>query len=299
MTFIHQPQGPFSLAVQSQYFEEWLRLAGDTSSVVMAFPVEGWRTSAAAVMRQDGEGPLSGDVFGAGGDAARAWEQALATVSAEADGAAWPAVGVRDPILGRLQEAYAYLRPVLFYSPYEAAASFVIGHRISIQQTRAIRESMARALGDAIDVHGTVYHAFPRPHVLRHLDAHPGLSSEKIVRLQGIAEAALDGLLDRAYLRSLVPDDALRQLCALRGVGDFFAQGILFRGAGLVDGVTDEDTTKQAVKQAYGLADLPTHTAVLSLAEAWRPYRMWATVLLHVWLRREGGGPVRRRPARR
>jgi len=60
-----------------------------------------------------------------------------------------------------------------------------------------------------------------------------------------------------------------------------------------VDAVTDDDVTREAVGLAYGLGDRPSQGDVLAIAEPWRPYRMWATVLLHVWLRRERGGPTR------
>jgi DNA-3-methyladenine glycosylase II len=98
-------------------------------------------------------------------------------------------------------------------------------------------------------------------------------------------------------------EQALDALCALHGIGPFSAQGTLFRGAGLVDGVPDDDVTKQAVQRAYKLARKPDHVGVLEIAESWRPYRMWTTVLLHLWLRRDAGGPELRRrdatPARR
>jgi DNA-3-methyladenine glycosylase II len=266
----------------------------------MAFPVEGWRASAAVILRQPRPEALAGDVHGAGADAARAWAQALAVLSADCDGAGWPAVGQRDPLMGELQVRYHYLRPVLFHSPYEAAAALIIGHRISIRQGRTIRAAMAERHGDAIAVNGATLHAFPRPQALVDLAEFPSLSTEKIERLHGIAAAALEGLLDRATLRALPLDEALARLRTLRGVGDFFAQGILLRGAGVVDAVTDEDVTKEALQLAYHLPERPTQQRVLEVAERWRPYRMWGTVLLHVWLRREQGGPHHPpRPARR
>ena len=81
---------------------------------------------------------------------------------------------------------------------------------------------------------------------------------------------------------------------------DFIAQGIVLRGAGVADEVPFDDVTAQAVQQAYELPTAPDRTSILARAEAWRPYRMWATVLLHQQLRREGrpfrpAGRVRRR----
>jgi DNA-3-methyladenine glycosylase II len=292
--FDASPRGPFSLANERQFFGEWLSLASDPDAVVMAFPVEGWLGSAAVVVRQAADGSIDGTVSTTGGaPPERAWAQALATLSLDVDGSGFPDVGVRDEIVGDLQERYAWLRPVCFHSPYEAAVNFVVGQRISMRQARAIRARLARELGEAIVVDGEAIHAFPAPDVLAGLEAFEGIPDAKLARLRGIARAAGDGLLDRERLRALPVEDALTELMRLRGVGPFAAQGILHRGAGLVDAVTDDDVTREAVGLAYGLGDRPSQGDVLAIAEPWRPYRMWATVLLHVWLRRERGGPTR------
>jgi DNA-3-methyladenine glycosylase II len=174
---------------------------------------------------------------------------------------------------------------VLFHSPYEAACAFVIGHRITILQTRRIRQRMADELGKGISVDGQPFHAFPDPRVLRRLDAFPGVAPAKLERLHAVALAALDGWLDRQRLRTLPEAEALEQLRQLPGIGNFFAQGILMRGAGLVDAVTDDDLTPRAIQLLYQLKTRPDRDAVLKRAETWRPYRMWAMVLLNVWLR--------------
>src|SRR5215208_2062121 len=49
-------------------------------------------------------------------------DQVERVLSLDVDGREFPEVGRRDPIVGRLQERYPGLRPVLFYSTYEAAA---------------------------------------------------------------------------------------------------------------------------------------------------------------------------------
>ena len=69
------------------------------------------------------------------------------------------------------------------------------------------------------------------------------------------------------------------------------AQGILFRGAGSADAMTEDQMTRQAFKSAFDFSSLPDRQTVLRLAQPWAPYRMSGTVLLHVWYRREPGGP--------
>jgi DNA-3-methyladenine glycosylase II len=157
---------------------------------------------------------------------------------------------------------------------------------------------MAEEVGARIEVDGASFNAFPDPQALLRLEAFPGVSSLKIERLHQVARAALDGMLERARLRSLPEADALTQLRTLPGIGEFFAQGILMRGAGLVDAVTDDDITPRAIQLLYGLAERPDRAAVHKRAEAWRPFRMWAVVLLNVWLRSQPRDIVGRRQVR-
>ena len=183
------------------------------------------------------------------------------------------------------------------WKAYEAAAALVIGHRLSIAQTRSLRAKLATEHGDSIAVGEQQFQAFPRPQLLLELDRFGPIFGEKIERLHGIAEAALAGRLDRARLRNTPYDEALAELRTLRGVGPFIAQAILIRGAGLADEVSDDDVTAQAVQYAYDLPSPPNRATIEKLAEPWRPYRAWAMVILHMWLRREGG-PSFQRPGR-
>jgi 3-methyladenine DNA glycosylase/8-oxoguanine DNA glycosylase len=43
------------------------------------------------------------------------------------------------------------------------------------------------------------------------------------------------------------------------------------------------------VQRAYGMSALPDSAEVERIAERWRPYRMWAEVLLVLHLFRDGG----------
>jgi DNA-3-methyladenine glycosylase II len=284
------PKGPFDLARAREYFGGWPSPPDDTEAIVMAFPVEGWRTSAAIVVRQDQRGRIVGEVHGAGEDAAKAWRQAMATLSLDVDARSYPALGRRDAVIGGLQRRYGLMRPTLFASPYEAAAHFVLSHRRSIAQARATRARLAEEHGDRVEVDGETFHAFPRPQKLRMLRVARGLDPERLTRLHGIADAALDGTLDRKRLRRLSIERALTEILGLRGIGDFFAQGILFRGAGVIDDITKDEQLRLAVQRAYGMSALPDPAAVERIAEKWRPYRMWAEVLLVLELFRAGRG---------
>jgi DNA-3-methyladenine glycosylase II len=75
-------------------------------------------------------------------------------LSLDVDGSGFPAVGERDPVVAGLQRRYPGLRPVAFWSPYEAAAWAIIGQRIQIRQAAAIKARMADQLGELVSFSG-------------------------------------------------------------------------------------------------------------------------------------------------
>ncbi len=303
------PDGPFSLAAAQSFaggFAAGIGARATSEGILMTFPVEGWTASAAVDIWQTPDGVVHGEIAGATDvDAVR--RQAARSLSLDHDGSGWADVGRRDPILGAVQARYAWLRPVCFYSAYEAATSFVIGQRIAMRQARVIKDRLAGAYGDPIEIGGQVVTPFPRPQRLLDLTAVQGLSETKVIRLRELAAAAIDGRLDTARLRGLPEDEALTELRSLPGVGPWTASAILLRGCGVPDALPlGDEISRTAVGWAYGLSEPPDDDAWRAIADGWRPYRMWATVLLHMAWRREqpttpsyrqGEQPARRRPA--
>ncbi|MEO7118944.1 MAG: DNA-3-methyladenine glycosylase 2 family protein [Candidatus Limnocylindrales bacterium] len=293
-----RPVGPFSLAAAEGFgagFGAGIGAHESGPGVVMAFPIEGWTASAAVEIRQDAGKIIHGSVAGPTDpdDLAMAQRQALRCLSLDHDGAGWAVIGERDPVIGRLQAQYDHLRPVCFYSAYEAATSFVIGQRISMRQTRAVKRSLADEHGDAIELNGRRLHAFPRPQRLRQIESVQGISEVKVQRLRALAEAALDGRLDTETLRSMPEANALAALRELPGIGEWTAQAVLFRGCGVADAIpaTDE-ISRNAVQWAYELREPPDDASWARISDGWRPYRMWASVLLHLaWRRDQPTGP--------
>jgi DNA-3-methyladenine glycosylase II len=77
-------------------------------------------------------------------------------------------------------------------------------------------------------------------------------------------------------------EDALATLRELRGIGPFWAEGILLRAVGTTDAVTlGEKLGRQRAAEAYDAPEVAEDDAAfLALAEGWRPYRTWVSVLL-------------------
>src|SRR4051812_49713557 len=105
-TFSVSPRGPFSLAASAGFAGGFAPGLGGGSveagraSILMAFPLESWRTSAAVDVQQTSDGTVKGRIFGADdltkSEVAEARAQALRSLSLDHDGTGWLAVGQRD-----------------------------------------------------------------------------------------------------------------------------------------------------------------------------------------------------------
>ena len=280
-TFTITPSGLFSLR-EAIMFGFGQRAAADESADVMrlAFVLDGHQEHVGVEVRQDDSGvhcvvsdPVS-DV-----DAVRA--QVARVLSLDHDGLAFAEVGRRDPVIGRLQLLAPGLRPPLFYSPYEAAAWSVLSARRPAQQMAEVRTRLSAAHGRTFDLAGQRVTALPTPAQLLRVTEFPGIPQVKMDRLHGVARAALDGLLDVPRLTAMAPDDAMRDVQRLKGIGPFYSALIVIRACGLADVLpVQEPKALEMARRLYGLAETPDADKLAELARAWQPFRTWAVVLI-------------------
>jgi DNA-3-methyladenine glycosylase II len=281
-SFTISPRGPFSLA-ESATFGFGQRDGRDWDGVMrLAFCLDGYATHAAAELRQDAGGEVHLTAFAPSGtDLAAVRHQALRVLSLDHDATEYVRIGQHDPVIGRLQAAAPGLRPPLFYSPYEAAAWSVLSARRPARQMMAVRALLSEAHGRTFDLAGQRLAAFPTPSQLLRVASFPGLPPEKIERLHGVARAALEGRLDVSALKDLGPDAAQTELQTIKGIGPFYSALIVIRGTGFTDVLpVSEPRALDLVAHLYALPQPPTEAEFRALAEPWRPFRTWATVLI-------------------
>ncbi len=286
-----RPAGPYSLAASVRFLEGFAPAAyegNEAGHLHMAFVAVGGEEAVGVCVRSEGE-TIVGELFGEA-DSEIVQLQVERILSLDVDGSEFPNVGERDPIVGWLQARYPGLRPVCFYSPYEAAAWALIGHRIRIAQAAGIKARMARQLGPSVEIHGEPEYAFPNPARLAELEEFSGLFGRKVEYLRSLGRATMEGKLDADHLRSLPVGEALEKLKAVPGIGPFSAELILLRGAGEPDHLPEnEPRLARAVALAYGLDEPPEPQQLRKLAEGWRPYRTWVSLHLRAMLEEETG----------
>jgi DNA-3-methyladenine glycosylase II len=208
--------------------------------------------------------------------------QVLRIVSLDHPSAPWVAAGERDPVLGALQREHDWLRPVLFHSPYEAAAWSIISARRYRAQAAAVRTRICAELGATPEIAGAAVPAFPLPERLLTAQALPGMGANRVTWLRAVARAALDGKLDAPRLAAMAPGDALADLQQLPGIGPMYATLIQLRATGVVDMLTStEPRLPEYVAHLYGTGvAAASREEIEHIAEGWRPYRTWAAVLI-------------------
>src|SRR5215472_16234777 len=282
--------GPFSLAAAASFGfgPSTGRPFPDARLMRLAFVADDLRHHVGVVLTQLPDGSLAADVSG-DAEIGAAEAQVRRILSIDADVTGWLDAGRADPVLGAVQADNPGLRPVLFHSPYEAAAWSVLSQRRHRAQAIALRRRVCEAVGVSFDLAGQSEPAFPVPERLLEITEFPGIEETRLARLHGVARAALDGQLDANALRSISAGDAMAQLQRIKGLGPVYSMLVYLRSTGVTDGLAvGEPRLASYVKHYYGLAASPDAAELERIAEPWRPFRTWAGVLFRAAGDREG-----------
>jgi len=248
----------------------------------LAFCLDGYVDQVGVELRQDATGVVHGTAHGAGDhrvDAVRA--QVARALSLDQDGSGFGDVGIRDPLIGRLQQAAPGLLPPLFYSPYEAAIWSVLSARRPATQMAQVRTRLSERHGRVFELAGRRLAALPTPDQLLRVTEFPGLTDEKIHRMHGIARKAMTGTLDVDRLRHIGPEACDEDMRRLKGIGPVYASLITIRAVGFTDVLpADEPMLLELVGLHYRVDGPVSRAQFEEIAAPWRPYRTWASVLI-------------------
>ncbi len=252
------PEGPFSLAAASAFGfgPNTGRPKPDGDSMSLAFVADDLQHHAAAIVTHGSGGALHAQLFGVA-DPGAVDAQVRRVLSLDQSGLAFLEVGARDPVIGRLQAAHPGLRPVLFHSPYEAAAWSVLSQRRHRAQATSLRRRLSAEHGHVFKLSTGDLEAFPLPEALLRVESFPSIEPPRMERLHGVARAALEGDLDPARLLGMTTEEALTALQRLPGIGPMYAGLILLRSTGASDILTlNEPHLPAYVAHFYGLPGL-------------------------------------------
>jgi DNA-3-methyladenine glycosylase II len=109
-----------------------------------------------------------------------------------------------------------------------------------------------------------------------------GLSGRKVEYVRDLAVHVLDGELELDRLGDLSDEEAIEEIVAVRGLGQWTAEMFLLFHLERPDVLSGGDLgIRKAIQIEYGLKEMPTPQRVLEIGEPWRPHRSLAS--LYLW----------------
>ena len=159
---------------------------------------------------------------------------------------------------------------------YGALLRAIVGQQLSTKAARTIYGRVLELFGGAT----------PSPEQLLEASEEElrgcGLSGRKVEYVRDLAVHVLDGELELERLGELSDEEAIGEIVAVRGLGQWTAEMFLLFHLERPDVLSGGDLgIRKAVQIEYGLAEMPAPARVLEIGEAWRPQRSLAS--LYLW----------------
>ena len=108
-----------------------------------------------------------------------------------------------------------------------------------------------------------------------------GLSRPKVRYLRDLAGRVISGQLDLRALQDLPDDEVIRQITAVKGLGQWSADMFLMFHLGREDVLPVGDLgVRRAVERAYELPQIPDAETLQDIARPWSPHRTLASFYL-------------------
>jgi DNA-3-methyladenine glycosylase II len=109
-----------------------------------------------------------------------------------------------------------------------------------------------------------------------------GFSRAKVAYLRSLAEHVLSGELELDRLPDMPDGEVIRELTAVKGIGEWTAHMFLIFTLARPDVLPTGDLgVRNAAMRAYGLERPPAPAELQAIAEPWRPHRTRAC--LYLW----------------
>lgn len=191
---------------------------------------------------------------------------------------------VRDPALKPRLGRQGIVRVPGAWSGFELAVRAVLGQQVSVKAATTLSGRLVArcgtplegALADAAVRHGLT-HLFPEPEALAKAQLSGlGITGARIETIRGVAAAVAAG--DVSFDTAGDPEAFCTALCTLRGIGDWTAEYVAMRALKNPDAFPAADLGLLRALDGEGRRLKPAE--LLARAEAWRPWRAYAALLL-------------------
>jgi len=204
---------------------------------------------------------------------------------ARAIGAAAKKLAATDPVMAELVERIGSIdlaerlrrrseeRPA---DAYGALLRAIVGQQLSTKAARTIYLRVTDLFGGQT----------PAPEQLLEASIEDlrgaGLSGRKVEYIRDLASHVIGGELELERLDDLSDEEAIAEIVAVRGLGQWTAEMFLIFHLERPDILSGGDLgIRKAIQVEYGLEKMPTPQQVVEAGERWSPYRSLAS--LYLW----------------
>lgn len=166
------------------------------------------------------------------------------------------------------------------FDAFEMAVRAVLGQQITLKAAGTLATRIVHTYGRQVQtgIDGLT-HVFPAPEDMLALDGPIenhlgplGVISTRAKTIHALADALSRGEIDFGLCAR--PEEEMKKLMAIRGIGSWTAQYIAMRAMEWPDAFLETDVGVKNALPGYSPKEL------LALAEAWRPWRSYATMNL-------------------
>jgi DNA-3-methyladenine glycosylase II len=188
-----------------------------------------------------------------------------------------------DPVMARLiddfggplaAEADGRGRPAELYG---ALVRSITGQQLSVKAAASIWRRLLERFGGQTPTPEQILADDPEE-----LRAACGFSRAKVAYLRSLAEHVLAGEIELDRLDDLPDGEVIRELTAVKGIGEWTAHMFLMFTLHRPDVLPTGDLgVRNAAMRAYGLQAPPSPAELAAIGEPWRPHRTRAC--LYLW----------------
>jgi AraC family transcriptional regulator of adaptative response / DNA-3-methyladenine glycosylase II len=196
----------------------------------------------------------------------------------------------RDAALRKLVARRAGMRVPGAWNGFEITVRAILGQQVSVKGATTVAGRLAGRYGEPLQLAGDspdpgLQRLFPSPErLMRARFRNLGLVQSRADTIRRVAAAVIHG--DLSFDVAQEPAEFCKALCAIKGIGDWTAQYVAMRALKHPDAWPAADL---GLLNALRHPDRMKPAELAARAEAWRPWRAYAAMLLWDSLGNKGG----------
>ena len=193
-----------------------------------------------------------------------------------------------DRIIVQLTRKLCGLKSPTTQSAFEALVDSIVEQQISLKVANSLERKLIKKFGDALNLDGEVYHAYPSAQALSSASVAElrsvGLSQRKAEYIKNASTLIAEGKLDLETLKTLEKaEDIIAELDKLKGVGVWTAELTMLRGMQRLEALPADDLGLRRAMSHYYCGGKPISSSeAREIAEGWGRWKGLAAYYLIV-----------------